>query len=294
MFQTIRNGSNNFNVKYDAGDTSIKWFDPKTFKVYSENIYGYSSQVTKQKFEEIIPQTRDNFVTYDLAFQEPTLEIISVAELFTPNWTVDETGEHDYNTNVSIMYVKGYTNTAPGTQLTFVMDANKTAKNYLGTKKALNIVNVTVKGSYGGDQRWFEAYVPFDKYNTALGDHFITGYTPLSDAATTVKFTLYDQPPNHFVPSKEIRYTSGEYGPQEFVPTPTPVIEKVTVVQTIRVIETVTIPVTPRPEVVKEQQQKVIDETISTWATRIFIVVVVLGLGAWAVSLYLRRKGEEE
>jgi hypothetical protein len=116
----------------------------------------------------------------------------------------------------------------------------------------------------------------------------------LSDATTTVKFTLYDQPPDHFVPSKPVRYTSGEYGPEEFVPTPTPVIEKVTVVQTVKVVETIIVPVTPATEVVKAQQQKVLDETISWWIKAIVGSFVGIGIIAWAASLYLRRKEGEE
>ena len=294
MIQRMHNGSNSFNVKYDPGEKSIKWFDPKTFKVYSENIYGYTPAVTLEKFNNIIPKTYDNFTTYKMSLETPSIEIVSISESYSPNETIDESGEPHYNANASFVYAKGYTNVAPGSPLKFIMDENKTAKNFLGTKKPLNVVYTNASGTYGGDRRWFEVLVPFDKYNTALGDHFLSGYTSFSDSPTTAKFVLYDSPPDHYIPSKEVRYISGDNGPEEFIPTPTPIIQTVTVVQTISVIKTVTVPVTPANEVVKAQQQKVIDELVSTWTTRIVVGAIIIVIGIWAISLYLRRKGLDE
>ena len=295
IVQTMGNGSNDFTVKYDPSDTSIKWFDPKLFEVHSENIYGYSPEVTMEKFKEIMPMSYDNFTTYDFTLQDPSMDIVSVDENMNAfNETTDESGVTHYNTNTSFMDVKGYTNVAPGDPLTFYMDENKTAKNMIGTKKDLNVITLNASGYYGGYERYFEAFVPFDKYNTALGIHTVTGYADHSTSGTNAVFTLYDSPPNSFVPSQEIRYTAGANGPVEFNPTPTPVIQTVTVVQTIKVVQTVTVPVAPAPEVVRAQQQKALDETISTWATRIFIMIIIVGALAWGASLYLRKKEGEE
>jgi hypothetical protein len=293
MLQTIQNDSNSFTVKYDSETTSIKWFDPKLFVVHSENIYGYSPQVVKEKFNKIIPQAYDNFTSYHFTLQNPFVEIVSISEAYTPNETVDISGRYHYNTNISFIRVKGYTNVAPGTILTFVMDANRTPKNYLGTKKTLNIAYTNASGTFGGDERWFEATILFDKYNTALGDHFITAYTPLSDSTSTIKFILYDEPPNHYVPSKEVRYISGYYGSEEFVPTPTPIVKTVTVIQTVPVVQTITVPVTPSNEVVHAEQEKVINEAISTWIVRTVIGLIAIVSLIWILSLYYRRKDIE-
>jgi hypothetical protein len=222
------------------------------------------------------------------------MQIVSISEVGSPNETMDMVGDYHYNTNASFLDVKGYTNVAPGSSLTFVMDANQTPKNYLGTKQALNIAHTNATGTYGGDERYFEAIVPFDKYGTSLGDHFVTGYTALSDSPTTVKFTLYDEPPAHYVPSQEVRYIAGDNGPEEFIPTPTPVVETVTVVQTVKVIETITIPVTPSNEVVHAQQQKAIDDTIATWGIRIIVGGGLIAILAWGLSIYLRKREMEE
>jgi hypothetical protein len=295
IVQTMGNGTNDFTVKYNPADTSIKWFDPKLFAVHSENVYGYSPEVTMEKFKEIMPESYDNFTIYDFTLQDPSMEIVSVAEsMDTFNETVDEAGVTHYNTNASFVDVKGYTNIAPGDPLTFWMDENKTAKNYLGTKKDLNVITLNASGNYGGYERWFEAFIPFNKYNTALGVHTITGYAGDSTSGTNAMFTLYDAPPNSYVPSQEVRYVAGANGPVEFNPTPTPVIQTVTVVQTIKVVQTVTVPVTPSPEVVHAQQQKALDETISTWATRIFVMIIVIGVLVWGISLYLRKREGEE
>ena len=295
IIQTVGNKTNDFTVKYDPSDTSIKWFDPKLFTIHSENVYGYSPEVTMEKFQEIMPQSYDNFTSYDFTLQDPSMDIISIDEsMNTFNETIDEAGVTHYNTNASFVDVKGYTNVAPGDPLTFYMDENKTAKNYLGTKKELNIVTLNASGYYGGYERWFEAIIPFDKYNTALGVHTVTGYADHTTSGTNAIFTLYDTPPNSYVPSQEVRYIAGANGPVEFNPTPTPIVQTVTVIQTVPVIQTITIPVTPPPEIVKQQQQKALDETISWWIKSIVGSLIGIGIVIWALSLYLRRKEEKE
>lgn len=289
IVQTIRNDSKDFTVKYDAGDNSIKWFDPKLFTIHSENIYGYSPQVTFEKFQQIIPMAHDDFVTYNFVLQDPTLEIASIKEILNPNETVSESGEILYHTNSSYVIVTGYTNVAPGTDVWFILDEKQQTSKTLKYNTGYTIA----KGDYGGYERWFQVVVPVDKYNLALGEHTVTGYTNLSISGTIATFTLYDSPPDSYVPSKEVRYISGRYGTEEFVPTPTPIIETVTVVQTVKVVETVVVPVTPSNEVVAREQQKAVNDTVATIATYLLVGGTIVGLLIWGISLYIRRRNSE-
>jgi len=287
MMQTIRNGSNNFTVQYDPEDNSIKWFDPESFSIHALSTLGLSPQVLLQKFEQIIPETYDNFKTYNLSLQTPNIEIQSVAEIFTnSNATINQAGQVEYNTNVSYIEVKGYTNVKIGSVLKFVIDQNEQ------TDRTINLYTTTavVGGTENpGDMRWFDVAIPVDKYNMALGPHSVTAYSNLSTSGTTAVFDIYSAPDGTNITHATIRYVAGEYGPQEFIPTPTPV----TVIITIPVpgpTQIVLVNVTPSDEEVKAQQQVIIQEEEQVWISRIIILAIIVSATWYIISLILRRR----
>ena len=287
MMQTIRNGSTNFTVKYDNQNSAIKWFDPTTFTIQGLSTLGLSPQVFLQKFEQIIPETYDNFELHNLTLQSPSIDIQSISEMMSnSNATINQAGVTEYNTNISFIEVKGYTNVKIGSIIRFILDQNeqtdKTIKAYTST---------AVVGGTGnpGDMRWFDIAIPVDKYNMATGPHTITGYTNLSTGGTTAMFDIYSAPAGTYIPPATVRYVAGQYGEQEFIPTPTPV----TVIKTIPVpgpTQTVIVTITPSEDEIKAQQQIVIVQEEKTWALRIIIGAIVI-FGIWyLISLYLRRR----
>jgi hypothetical protein len=286
MMQTLGNKSNSFTVKYDSDTHEIKWFNPSSFSIDKININGWSPQVVLDQFQKIIPGTLDLFKTYKLELQSPSIEIQSISETSSLNYTIDEAGITEYNTNISYIEVKGYTNVVIGSTLKFIVDEKQQTSRTLYSHTTTAVAG----GSNDpGDMRWFDVLIPVDKYYLALGDHTVTAYTNLSDAGTTYVFTLYAAPQNSYVPPKTIRYISGKYGPEEFVPTPTPVVQTVTVPvpgPTQIVIQTVT----PSDEQVKAQQKIISDENIKTWSTRIIVGIIIIGAVWYLVSLYLRRR----
>jgi hypothetical protein len=286
LLQTYGNISNNFTVMYDDKNNMIKWFDPSSFTILELSIDGLSPQVLSEKFLKLIPQMSDIFKTYKLEFQMPSIEIQSISEQLTPNETIDAAGVTQYNTNVSFVEVKGYTNVAIGSVLKFVVDKDQQTSRTLNSHTTTAVAGGT---DDPGDMRWFDVVVPIDKYNLAIGAHTITAYTNYSDSGSVYTFTIYATPPNSYVPPQTIRYIAGRNGPEEFVPTPTPVVETVTVPvpgPTQIVIQTVT----PTDEQVKAQQKIIMDEKINAWITIVIASAIIIAITLYLISLYLRRR----
>jgi len=286
MMQTIGNTSNNFTVKYDDSTHEIKWFDPSSFSIDKININGWSPQVVLEQFQKIIPGTLDLFKTYTLELQDPSIEIQSISETYTPNYTIDEAGITEYNTNLSYVEVKGYTNVAIGSTLKFIVDEKQQTPRTLYSHTTTAVSGGTKDP---GDMRWFDVMISVDEYNLAPGDHTITAYTNLSDDGSTYTFTIYMAPASSYIPPKTIRYISGEYGPEEFVPTPTPVVQTVTV-PVPGPTQIVTVVVTPSNEQVKAQQEIIMNDNLKTWGTRIAVIIVIISFIWYTISLILRRR----
>ncbi|MFA5247975.1 MAG: DUF3821 domain-containing protein [Candidatus Paceibacterota bacterium] len=287
MLQTINErNSKFFTVIYDNTEKEIKWFDLPSFSIKSLDINGLSPKVILEKFWQITPETMDTFKTYSMEYQLPTIEIQSVSEKLTPNETINQAGVVEYNTNVSYIQVKGYTNVAIGSPLKFIIDEQQQDSK---TLESHTTIAVTAGSNNPGDMRWFDVTIPVYKYNMWLGDHTVTAYTNLSTGGTVYTFVIYSAPLDAYIPPKTIRYISGEYGPEEFIPTPTPIIQNVTVTVP-GPTQIVTVKVTPSDEQIKTQQKIIADENIKKWATRIIIGAIIIGVVWYLISIYLRRK----
>ena len=244
MFQKIKPGNSDFTVRYDLDNNRIQWFDPKSFAIRTQSLDGYSPTVIYEKLTQLTPEMQDSFMSYNLELQEPLIEIASIEEKYNPNQTVDQTGQVHYNTNTSFIEVIGYTNVAPGSQLRFILDEDDQTVRTISDHTSYT----EAQGKYGGDMRWFRIYVPINKYGLAAGQHTISAYTALSLKRTNAEFYLYDMPPDSYIPPKTIRYISGRNGPEEFVPTPTPITVTVKVIETKEVIKEVIKEVPPPQE----------------------------------------------
>jgi hypothetical protein len=113
---------------------------------------------------------------------------------------------------------------------------------------------------------------------------------------TTADFYIYGSPDGHFTPNKTIRYVAGRYGPEEMVPTPTPITVEKIVTQVVTV--TITVPVTPSNEQVYAQQTVVAKERETYWIGTIAFycggIVAAFFIGRFAFRAIKRRKWMEE
>jgi hypothetical protein len=185
--------------------------------------------------------------------------------------------------------VRGYTNAAPDTVVKVVvdpdfnMDVDQMFKDGIATQTV---------GTSPGDMRVFKVIVPVQLYNMASGKHFVAAKTSMSDAYVTADFYIYENPKGNFIPSKTIRYISGKYGPQEMIPTPTPII--VTQIVTRVVTQIVTVPVTPSNEQVYAQQKIASEKTWwegAWWLAKGITGSLFLIGGMWyGVSVFRRLK----
>jgi len=293
MIQTIKNGSSDFTVRYNQNRNAIQWFDPSLFEVESISLEGMSPQVIEEKLSMLTSGVQDDFTKYNFELQEPEIQIISIEEKWNPNQTVDQTGELRYNTNTSFIEVIGYTNVAPGSTLKFILDEDQQTPRTLKSHTAI----VTAQGNYGGNMRWFRAYVPFAKYDLPKGEHSVTGYTMLSKSGTTAYVTLYEAPEGTYVPQKTVKYVSGRYGPEEFVPLPTPiVVEKPVPVP--GPVQTVVVHDTPSPEALNEAQMKAVNEKVNsiliTIGEAVAGILFIYVVGRFVYRVWARRKWYKE
>ena len=280
--QTIGNGSTNFTVQYNAANNAIEWFDPVSFTIKSINALGLTPSVLLDKFKEIMPDTRDDFHTYNVTLQTPSVEVYSINQIpGIANYTYTEAGTIAYNTNSTAIEVRGYTNVKVGTILTFILDESKQTSRTLKQYTTTAVVGGT---NNPGDMRWFDAAIPLDIYNLKPGVHTVTVYTPLSTGSTSVSFNIYESPASSYVPNATIRYIGGN----EFVPTPTPVVQTVTQIVTVPV--PVEVKVTPSDDQVKAQQTIIVNESINAWVDTIVIAGITIVAVWYLISLYLRRK----
>ena len=274
LLQFPRNDTNDFMVRYNPNTSAIEWFDSASFKVNTWDTLGQSPENVLNELETVFPQTRDTFMLFKLSVQEPTITINradvtnAINETQFPNFT---------GTNLepgSFVDVRGYTNLPPDTPIILTVNPNF---NLTGDTFGNDTVATRTEGTVGGDMRTFKAIIPIRLYDLPLGRNFIGAKVPGMDLVTTADFWIYGSPDGNFVPNKTIRYVSGQYGPEEMVPTPTPVVVTKYVPQIVTQI--VTVPVTPTDQQVHDQQAIVAQEREIFWiGTLLFYGGVIIGV----------------
>jgi len=275
MLQFPRNDTNDFMIRYNPDNSAVEWFDSKTFKINSWETMGQTPENVLYQLQTIFPQTRDTFMMFKLVVQEPTVTINRVD-------VMNQLNETRRNTTGALLQpasyvdVRGYTNLPPDTPLLVVVNPNF---NITGDRMWEESVATRTEGTVGGDMRTFKAIVPIHLYDLPLGRNFIGVKVPGMDLITTADFYIYGSPDGHFTPNKTIRYVAGKYGPEEIIPTPTPItVERVV---TKVVTQVVTVEVTPSNEQVYEQQKKVTIEREIYWT----VTVALYGGVIFAVFL---------
>jgi hypothetical protein len=288
LIQTRANGSYGESpIRYNNLTGELEWFDTKTFTVNNYRVIDQTPENVLAKLKTIYPSTNDKYQIFNLEVQEPTLSIDQIDATNSLPREIEVNGVS--LDNPSYMDVRGYTNVAPDTVVYVKVDPDLNVPEETMWRDA--IVTRT-EGDNSGDMRTFKAIVPVMLYNMPPGRHFIAAKTGLGDAYVTASFYIYDNPTGTYVQNKTIRYISGRYGPDEIVPTPTPIV--VTQIVTQVVTRIVTVPVTPSNEQVYAQQ-KVASER--TWWEGASLLAKVIGSGLfllggtwYGISIYRRLK----
>jgi hypothetical protein len=276
IMQTVGNISSDFTVKYNSDDNTIMWFDPKLFMIHSESFDGYSPQVAREKFIELIPSFSDDFQTYKMEIEEPSLDIKSMDFVSTGS-AKEYYRDSSLRGNVTLYDIRGYTNALPGTTLRFALDEKQ--------QERVHWYNTTVMGEYLGDMRYFKIYVPIYWDDMKEGMHTISGYSETGGSIYR-DFPIRIAPEHSFIPNQSVKWVDDR---NPWVPTPPP--EIITVIEKVPgPTVTVYVTVTPSETVVRAQQEKIIDEKIAFWVPRIITTVIGLIVLLYLASVHLRRK----
>jgi hypothetical protein len=282
-----QNATGDFTVRYNPNTSMIDWFDPQSFAVQHYDTAGQTPENVMNKLKTLIPVAHDTYKIYTLEIQTPTVTINQIDTTYQLNVTVQNQGVS--LDSPGFLDVRGYTNAAPDTIVKVVVDPDMNMDIDMMFKDGIATHS---EGTDPGTMRVFKAIVPIQLYNMAPGKHFVAAKTSLSDGYVTADFYIYENPTGTFIPNKTIRYLSGKYGPQEMIPTPTPIT--VTQIVTQVVTQTILVPVTPSNEQVYAQQKIASEKTWWEGVTKIASVIgggVFLIGGIWyGVSVYRRVK----
>ena len=158
--------------------------------------------------------------------------------------------------------VSGFTNLARGENVTAIFDENRSVTS-LDRRKATGY-GITV-GDIQGAYRLWQAKINVNLQKQAVGNHFISVYTP-DGSKTVVPFYVSAAFEPFETPTPSIRYIDNS----PFIPTQTPEIIERNI--PVTVIQTIEIPVTPAYETVlaaqnkaAATQRKAFEGTILTW-----------------------------
>jgi|GEM_PF-6224257 len=185
-------------------------------------ISGLGAQILYPKFKDwLAKNTDDDVKEIKFEVQAPSIEISSIDETFSGN--------------ISVWYIQGYTNLAPGTEVRAIFDENKTTARSLRANTFTGIVY----GDIQGDMREFAIEMPIDYENVPVGEHFVTVRSAY-DVYNTVQRYVYNMPAGQEKPAETTKYSGGNI----FVPTPTPEIVRVPGPEVVR---TVIVTITPTP-----------------------------------------------
>ena len=290
LIQSHTNGTST--VRYNNATGSIQWFDPGTFTIQEYSIIDQTPENILQKLEEVFPVAGDTYMVFNLEIQDPT---ISIDEIDVLNQLNDTGAPQSQGVTIgaqNYIDVRGYTNAAPDTLIYAVPDAD-----FNNANPWKNAIITSAQGDLGGDMREWKIIIPVNLEDMAIGTrHFVYAKTELSNTTiTSGDFYIYGNPSGNVIPNKTIKYISGRYGPEEMVPTPTPVI--VTHEVTKVVTQVVTVPVTPSNEQVLAQQ-KIAQQQIAdqNWNRNLhifgisFAVIMILLIVGWMISAWRRSK----
>jgi len=260
VLQTPTSESDYFTVRYNEELNTIEWFDTSSFTVQKIVADGFSPRVFLEKMREIIPNSRDSFQEYNLTIQDPAVSIVSVDER--------------YAGGISILDIRGYTNTNPGTAISLILDEDRQIYPH---EIAAHTYTGIAKGEFNGYMRYYQIYVPIAWDDMAPGMHTIKATTDIG-GEMYYDFPIFEMPADSYRPNATLKYINDR---NPWIPTPTPEVRVTTVIQKVVVTQTIRINVTPA-------QQQLDDAAASALNTLVLsaIKIVLIVVGVVAVSWY--------
>lgn len=248
--------------------------------IITVDINALQPRLTMEHFIEMIGQTDDQIQTLTLDIEEPVISIVSIDDVDVGNRIPVA-----YEPGMTLLDVRGYTNTANGTLLTFVMDADKQTPRTIKE----NTYTTEAVGENIGDMRYYHVFIPINKNSMPNGIHTITASTELG-GSMYYDFPISELPADSFVPNATIKYM-GDRNP--WIPTPPPEIRVQIQRETVVVTQQITVQITPSEAQISEEAQRIVDEQNRKNETMMVIAVVaVFGLVffAWGVWSMVRAR----
>jgi hypothetical protein len=284
LIQTIGNISPNLDVIFS--DKMIKWFDRSSFEVKEIPTENLVPSEAIKKLQNIFPFTYDNYQIKTLAVQDPEITIGYISQISVGS-AKDYYRDSGRRGNVSLMDVRGYTNVFPGTNLSVTLDE---ATNNPREIKKLYTYPGKAQGTYLGDMRYYQIYVPLYWDDLKPGMHNLTARTERGGYAI-VNFPVTEDAPDSYVPPQTIRFM-GDRNP--WVPNLT-VPEPVVVIETKIVEKVISILIAPSEAQISEAAQKIVDRQnldIEWFILDIAGVIVALALIGWFGWSLWRARGK--
>lgn len=262
------------NMRYDPVKDRVEYFDPVQFEIKHLDFFGLDPKTRLDKFRTIQKMTKDKYYDFEIVIEEPSIEIISLDQVYFKNQTASQT-------------IRGYTNVAIGTPLKVIVDKDQRYGNSLKYSTFTGVV----KGNPDtpGDMRWFEISIPLLFDNFAAGHHTIEVSTAIG-GSMSVDYDVYEAPEHSFIPNNTIKYVNGS----EWRPDPLPKIIEKEVIKTVE--KRVEVPIPPSQEQVTKGQYDAMF-ALAILGIVSAIILGILGFLSWyfgfTYARYKQRREEE-
>ena len=270
-------GSNGiYEVNYDADKSLLTspWRN-----VSDVSLYGSQPLLDIDKVKGMIATTTDDTITFhNLEVSEPSITVNSITEV-----DVGSRFPLIYTPGMTLLDIKGYTNLAKGSELSFVVDPDKQTARTLKS----NTYKTTAVRTDPGMMSTYQIYVPINKNDMESGMHTVEVKTRIG-ASMRYDFPVFELPPNSFVPNATLKYIGDENPWKPNLTIPEPIV----IVQTPIIVEkvvTVTIPVPPSQDSLDSAQRSAIIGIITYAIIVVFVGVVCVYL---AIAFIRGRKRE--
>lgn len=277
-------------VSQEAGVNTILevGYDPQTHsftspwkRVQDVSIYGSQPMLDIDRFYQMIQGgTDDKIQTYNMEIEEPAVSIVSIDEV-----DVGSRIPIAWEPGMTLLDIRGYSNAQNDTEITLVMDPDTQT---VRTLVAHTYTTRTIKTS-PGNKSMYQVYIPINKNQMPNGIHTITVTTAIG-GNMHYNFPISELPPDSYVPNATLKYIGDENPWKPNLTIPDPIV----IVNTVTVIQTITIPVTPSQESVDAAQTKALMDTADyytrTGVSIIGIVAIVYFAGRFLYRVYQKRR----
>jgi hypothetical protein len=283
-----QNAGNNtiYDVGYNSGKNEIwriKYDGNSGASTEIVSVAGVQPMVAMDLFKGAVSRSDDKIETYNMEVQEPEISIVSIDEVDVGNRIPIA-----WEPGMTLLDVRGYSNVANGTELSFIIDPDKqTARTLKANTYTVNASRTSI-----GNMSWYRIYIPINKNTMPNGMHTLYATTAIGGSMRS-DFPISELPADSFVPNATLKYIgdSNPWKPNLTIPDPI-VVEKIKVVE--KVIEK---PVPPSNETVLEQQRIAVGENVTRIGIGIVCVIgaiLLLIISVWIYRTHRKTMDEKE